>query len=74
VPTTAAKMRPTAAETAHACAAEMSTATKVPAAAKMAATAAVTTATMPTASAASSRVGRARKHDRKNNHGQDFEL
>ena len=81
-----AEMRATAAETADACAAEMSPA-KV-AAAKMAATSKMTTAAemtataevaataaMTTASAASSGcIDRARKRERKNNHGQEFEL
>ena len=81
-----AEMRATAAETADACAAEMST-TKVTAA-KMAATSKMTTAaemtataemaaaaTMTTASAAPSGcVDHARKRERKNNHGQEFEL
>jgi hypothetical protein len=76
-------MRATAPETAHACAAEMSaattevaTTTKMTAAAKMAATATTAAATaMSTASAAAAgRIHRARKRERKSNHGKELEL
>ena len=77
----AAKARPAAAHTAEMCAAAAHT-SEVPAAANMTAasevaatTATAASAAMTTASAAPSGcVDRARKRERKNNHGQDFEL
>jgi hypothetical protein len=69
----AAKVGPTAAEAPGARATEM-TAAAVPATAEVGAAVASAAATTPASAASSGSIDRARKRDRKNNHGQDFEF
>jgi hypothetical protein len=76
MPRAAGEMRSAAAETTDACAAEMTAASEVAATTKMtaAATMAATPAMATASAAAAGRIHRARKRERKSNHGKDFEF